>query len=224
MPSDSMTYERLARGHLRRQSVSWAAWALLFLIHSSIVHASQSSHSRAGGTEPTIAQIKELMQLRETPGRPDCNENGIDDATDIRLGWDDDKNRNGQIDYCDSDSAIRRFARSDTTWRRLAVTRDTSYFLVRTRGEHRVPNSAMGVLIRYTIPHGVSEVTLRVRSTSSSRVDTMLVNHLSQSGAHELMWDQKFRGRFVPIGTYRFDLQVGDRRYRRKLSWATWPL
>lgn len=196
-------------------------WAILLGLVAICQPAGTYAHDQGPlPREMTIEQIKEMMNMKVGPIPSDCNQNGIGDAIDLRRGWDDDRNRNGQIDWCDSDSTVRRLAKTDQSWRGFATSSDSSYFCVRYRELMPGHNSAYGIQIRYTIPRGKAMVKLMARSVASSKIDTMLVSPREQSGAIELSWDRRLHGKYAPSGEYRFTLQVGSRVYRRGLAWA----
>lgn len=164
-----------------------------------------------------LAAASDEMMAMAHGHMTDCNLNGLLDSFDIAEGFDDDDNHNGVIDLCDSDPATASRARTDDSWRRFAVSSESSYFQVRKR----IIGNDHGILIRYTIPHAEQIVTLSVRRIDAQDADTVLVDRKRQAGAVELGWNRVIGGRQVHSGHYEFTLQVGARVYKRRLAWIT---
>ena len=187
-------------------------------------HRTQAPPAIPGSVEPSNAQgppeepelTSTEIDERARAITTDCNLNGIADADDLAQGFDDDVNHNGSIDFCDPDSALRRQARTDEAWRGLAATLDSSFFSARLRYRQ----GRNGVLLRYTVPGDTKTVSLNVRDLGTSGFDTTLVDKARESGALELFWDRRIRGRNAPPSVYEFRLRVGPRAYSRRLAWV----
>jgi hypothetical protein len=155
----------------------------------------------------------ELDRLRTTRVG-DCNGNAIPDSVDIRAGFSQDVNHNGEIDDCDTDDEVAEQARSGGKWWRYADSPDSTYFSVTHSGVPRIT-------IRYTVPPLGADVSLTVHDEAGAELGA-LVNQHQDNGPYIIQWDRKIRGQGLRPGTYTFRLFLGGKLLERKMGWRNW--
>lgn len=160
--------------------------------------------------EMSIETIKNLMYAPF-----DCNNNSIADSLDIASHVAADVNRNGLIDECDPDTAVRDSTLSNT-WRTNATTRAVPFFRVR----HTLGGT---VDIDYTVPGDTARVSLRMMG-KDGRVVHSFVDGRVPGGAYSIVWRRiDAQNRVIPPGRYAISLSINGRTMTRYTAWAKWP-
>jgi len=166
-----------------------------------------------------MADPRDEMTVREMVASAhefeDCDDNGIPDSIDIRVGACDDVNHNGVIDQCDGDTSLFGHYHN-TSWRRFAATRDTAYFW---SAYDVAPDRSAEVMIRFTVPPGKHAVSLAVFEVSGPEVRQLVKDRLV-SGGYESTWVlNNSDGRVVAPGRYDLRLKIDERQYSRPVQW-----
>ena len=176
--------------------------------HESAVDATAVSDSAS--VEPqTDLPVKQRQYFRSV-GVSDCNENGIPDEMDIRLGYADDLNGNYRIDNCE---VGYRGLSASWGWWRAADIPDSVYFSVRHTGLSEIT-------IRYTVPPSDRPVWVKLEVFDQAGSEVLrLTDELIENGVYVKKWDRRANGEPLAAGTYDFRLSVGSIRSERQMAW-----